>query len=864
MIDLDILRAYGTTPNRLREIFERTTMADPGSEASEELKTSFKNWQLDQERRKKIETQIADLLNEGVSFGLKNSQFYAAVDLAWDTPAVSGLSLVPLMLYTQGKVGLTQCAQSLTACPTTAGLVQKDPNGAVTGVDWPKFLDVSINMVRSYVTRRHAAQSVKYANLYPHYKYEARDTSQVGKLRADVASQEAEIITDGFGNRHHDSQVMRDGLLYGHCIDFVRCSWEVYKQQYAIDIAQELKTNEPEKGETRIVKEGVSFVHIHPSRVIADNSEPLPAINDDVGPKHIGYWDIARASSILDNPMYYNTKDISYGSGLWTLYSRHLDYFSQYFCNVKPPPSLFGNTPTPVLPNIAPTATPDPAMSNERSASVGVYTGEQANMSVFKSEIFLKLVPVNYGIGTYPWETWFRFVVASDSTVIYAEPLPSSPAVVLAINERDSRQLNASFAHDVMWAQDMMSNLVTQLALAVQGELLKVIGINTDIVNSDDIKKIESRLKGTSWASDGPIIIPFSLKQLADEMEIKTDAVFKIGETNQGKSVEVIFRAMTQLLALVERMTAMSPAEQGQPAPREISATEVTEIASTTQNVYSFISDAVDEFRAAKKRIIYESLVCCKQGKVQVPVIGRYSKKTIADAGFEIAPGADPVDRPASTTVIGARKKLIHDLVFTTRDGSERPVNTQAANTLVQLVQGILAFPPVLQALGKQKLYDLFNEIFRMSGTGVDLNLEVQEGDSAGFGDDQIAQMQQILQQLQQAMQEIAQATEKNSKDNVQQEEVNKHQEGILDGLRAAVDLVKKSASDINTLLGRADAVDEKLQKLKVAVIPYQYAPEEIRRQIEANVGMTPARSPTYLEEKIATETAQSTSTVTS
>lgn len=219
-----ILQKHNTTKERLRKIFEKRTMQQPDKDATEEERDAFKSWQKDEEVRKRFELEIQDALLESVSWGLRNYQFYAAVDLAWDTPSVSKTQL-PLLLYAQGKIKLDSCLTQLAALPNGSSYIKKV--GETSTVDLPKFIETSINLCRSIVTRRHAAQSVKYSNLYPYYKYESRSTGLIGKLKADVMSQEAEIVIDGFGYRHHDSQVMRDGLLYGHVVDFVRAPWEL-------------------------------------------------------------------------------------------------------------------------------------------------------------------------------------------------------------------------------------------------------------------------------------------------------------------------------------------------------------------------------------------------------------------------------------------------------------------------------------------------------------------------------------------------------------------------------------------------------------------------------------------------------------
>jgi len=213
---------------------------------------------------------------------------------------------------------------------------------------------------------------------------------------------------------------------------------------------------------------------------------------------------------------------------------------------------------------------------------------------------------------------------------------------------------------------------------------------------------------------------------------------------------------MAQLVQLSERLMALSPHELGQPAPREITATETNMMAGTTETIYGFISDAIDEFRAAKKRILYESFMVCGNDKVRVPVMNRYSRKVIGLAGFDIAKeDQDPTEflvddgTPKRQTVIGTKNKLNYEFIFTSRDGALRSVNTQSANVLVQLLGGVISNPQIMPAIGKEKLFEIVNEIFRLSGAGVDLKLELQEGESPQMGVDPAnQQLQQVLQQL--------------------------------------------------------------------------------------------------------------------
>jgi hypothetical protein len=56
--------------------------------------------------------------------------------------------------------------------------------------------------------------------------------------------------------------------------------------------------------------------------------------------------------------------------------------------------------------------------------------------------------------------------------------------------------------------------------------------------------------------------------------------------------------------------------------------------------------------------------------------------------------------------------------------------------------------PAVASAIGKEKIFEIVNEIFRLSGAGVDLKLSVKDGETDQFGADQNTQMQQVLSQI--------------------------------------------------------------------------------------------------------------------
>ena len=126
------------------------------------------------------------------------------------------------------------------------------------------------------------------------------------------------------------------------------------------------------------------------------------------------------------------------------------------------------------------------------------------------------------------------------------------------------------------------------------------------------------------------------------------------------------------------------------------------------------------------KKVLYEHLVSCSSDDFVVPIKGRYSNDTIEEAGFQTE--SDIGTESTKRNVIGNPDNLIHEYLFTSRDGAERARDTQSAQVLGTLLQGIMQMDGMAQALGKERMFEMFNEVFRMSGAH-DLRLEVDQKD---------------------------------------------------------------------------------------------------------------------------------------
>lgn len=698
MIDLNILDERGINTRSLREIFT----ASPGENGEKNER---------HETRKRIEDLLQARIQDGVKWGLKISPLYHAVDIGWDSQPVQ-TDTVPLLMLAMGKIDAKAFAQQVKDLGAANKYCTFAKDGSIKEIDIPPFWETNFNLIRSVITRRHAAQSSRFSNLWPYFRYEPNSTTTIGKLRGDVMSQYAEGMVNAYNYRHFFSQCMRDMFLYGHTVAFPLQAWD-RKVQWR---GQKLNTANPDEApyEAVVEKEGLDFTNPHPTRVFWDRAAPLANVNTNTGPEWIGYWDLLRYSTIKENDEFWNVKSVAASTYFPGLLATYKSYFSYYYSDPK-----VMNIPT----------ADDP---NDRVAAAQKYTETTEDQGVMVTTVFMRLNPKKTGIGDYPFPVWFRFVVGSDNTVLFAEPMPSLPALYGGINEHDGRAQNISTAHGLMPYQDQLTQILTHLRMRICQSFLQIWLIDEDAIEKP-VKDYITGVLGKKNFYVEPVALWYSGAKMKD---IGTDPanMIRIIRAEMQAEISAAFDSIMKLLAIVDRLENMSPNELGQPNPREVAAREVQEIATSVSSIYSFISDGIDEMRSAAKRLIYESSLMCATADVRVPVIARYTEETVRAAGFEPFDDGEP-NRPGDPrakriTVTGSVGALEYDYYFSSRDGAERASNTQAAQVLTQLAQFILSAPNIAQAIGKERLFEMFNEIFRLSGAAFDLRLELEDAES--------------------------------------------------------------------------------------------------------------------------------------
>ena len=712
-LDYKILDKYGTSDERLRQLFT----ADPSKLPQDCSKEDREKCEDDAQMRKRIEQLIASRIDDSILQNLRASHLMAAVDLAWDSSMISRRT-IPLVMYAQRRIDMDRCIKELQELKCADQYVKRDKStGRVIGLDLPKFTEINVNLLRSVIGRRVAAQSARFTNLFPFFKYEPRGTSEADKLRGDLVSQRTDIMADQYGYRGSQVQWIRDMLLYPHCVVFPAAKW--HREVEWIDanesMAEEYRSQEPEVRAV-VKREGVPMLCPHPSRVFYDMVHPITSINSDSGCEWFGFWDVCRYSEIGDNSDYFNRGVVSYNAESTNWFFTYSSYFSQYYCTIKPP---FEEGTL--------------ASYNDRKNQVGYYSSAMRDSAVYLTHYYWKVRPNQWRMGDYPHHVWLHLVIANSRTIIGAEIMPDCPGFVFSFNESAQRTVNLSMANELMPFNDQLSNLFSHLLEATKRDMFGVAMLNLDAfpVENPDAKQalddFRSTMKNENFFASTTVVEVSLIKMR--ELGIDLENVFKITRPQPNQNLTAIYNAITQVMLMGERVMSLSPQEQAQMAPRETSATEVQIAAAATENMYQFISDAVDEGRAAMKRYLYHALISLGSEFIYLPVVNRYRKDIAQRAGFRIvdeeelaAPGL-----PQQFSVIGKKHQLQAPYIFNTRDGAERVSNIQSAQTLVQLL-GVLMQPAVLAMLQREKLADLINTIVRQSGAGVDITLEPPPG----------------------------------------------------------------------------------------------------------------------------------------
>lgn len=727
MINLKTLKKFGVTQAALKSLFTAKVKAD---------------------HVQKLVDQITERIKTGMDNNMRDWKVFYAIDKAYDAPfyqssqtllqgladgKTSGQDVVGLLkdLGVQ-NVGIT-CSCKRTGCVDPACLGQKT-------IDYPMLTEVLVPIVHAYVNIRWA-RIYNDHNLVPLHKYEPSASTTENRLKCGILTQRAELQSNQMNHRAYLRQAILQSLQYSTCLMMPKEAWWADRQP---DSEGKLKTQ----------REGIRYDLPHPSRYYFDLAHPIFTLNSDTGCRFSGNWQLVPYGDIANNEMYWNKTSVAFGSDSFKFFTSNKNYFSlMYPCTMSFPTIKDGEPPIAGALN-----------QQERFGKYGSTDYDKATLITNHFQLInpqkdLKLTNKE-GKG-YNGNVWFRFVIASDNTVIYCEPMAYAPTRYFGCDVDASRARNVGLALEIAPYQTMIGNFLTQAVLTAKNNLTKVIFVNTDVLDNTIIKKLKD-IGEKRYVK--PQIIPYSkIDSTAQNLENAT--AFQEVQFSQQSVAESINMIKT-LLDILERVLVMSSQEVAASASHEQSATEVGIVAQSTSTRLSFTSSFIDDGIYAWNQQIYEAGLAHWDDEIfaQVAIENDADKKKLEEMGFEV----EATDGVMTVGVRGSKTKLGVESFTVRRDAADRVNNSAVAAQMVQLFQAFIGNPILLKAVGVHQVVESFNRIASIAGLPRDYRLNATSdpfkdgsAEAGGQGGDQQAKAveAQLANILPQVMAKVQQDT---------------------------------------------------------------------------------------------------------
>ena len=728
MISPKVFERHGCDAASLRRIFEKKQGQDYSPKIVSLIAT------------------IRSRMQQGRLQNLKDYRYFAAMDYAYDAP------------YYQTTPTLVQhvCNQNLSYEESLKvvegwGLrwgdifkIKLKPDGTkdldLKGqpqleVIAPSLVRTLIPMVKSYLTIR-CAKLFTDRNQVPLFKFEPLRNTEENAVLCEVLNNIMEAMVTQFGYRDELRDAIFHTLLYGINIMFPQEAWYEEKQ-------------ENEDGSERTLKEGIRYIQPHPTRMFYDLFYRTSSINSDSGCEYTGHWRVERYGAIRSNPMFFNQSAIPYGTNWF-----ENPYAGTYFSDFYPPCTMAfpqGQTLNPQM----------------RETQAGIYATTDEDKALFVTELFMKLKPSEWdlcdpgesGKKPYTHPVWFRFVMASDETVVYAEPLAYTPNIYYGYDADGARVRNASMALELIPFQDQLGNLLSQILLTAKQNLANVVFYDMNIVDADQIRKLnnagETALRGVNLVGYD------SEKNLKAGLDTRT--AFQPISLGKQSTAELM-NTLNTVISIAERMLAFSAQELGSAASHQQSAEEMRVISNSIGVRVAYTGTFIDDGNDAWKRQLADAMMAYMDSDFVAEVSPETQNldEVLHKLGFEVvSKGGGNV----KTRVKGKKEKLMPlllDGLVSNKDGPDRGTDAQAAAVMMQTVQAVAGNPELAQQIGTQNLLHLLTRAARMGGAPRDFELK-----AAADKQNAPLTLEQVQQLIQQQGQQMMQAIGKEVADHV-------------------------------------------------------------------------------------------------
>lgn len=520
---------------------------------------------------------VAARIKDGYTQSLTDWKMYYAVDLAYDTPF--NQTTATFVQHILGKhLDAKQTLDELSKwglSEDTLFLTVKAPggNGTMKVLNVPVFYQIFIPIVKAYTTVR-LAKIFNERNSDPLLEYKPIKEIEHDQVLCEVMTDIASTIGRWYGYPAVLRQAIQNMLKYGISITFPREEWS--KEHHIFDDA-----NGPKR---KKIKEGIRLMSPHPSQMYYDIKSPLTTLNTDSGIEFLGHWRVGSYGEILDNPNYWNRKNIFCGTN-WFLSPLAGNFFQEVFpCSMKFPVNVH-----------------QPQTRDDKAAWYN--TTADRDKSIFLTEHYQKIIPKDWGLGQYKYPVWHRFTMAGDDTPVYVAPVGYTPGWFMGCDYDENSGRTVGFAGECIPWQDQLGNILSQMMLVAKQNLTNVIFYDTNLVNVEDIEKMknvgESRYRATQY-------IGFDSMKVVRGMGMNQQNAFMPVQLTK-MNMQELAQLVPMTLGIMERVLQISAQEAGTQGTHQQSKFELQQVGGASTNRVMFTCSYVDEGIDAWKQQILDA-----------------------------------------------------------------------------------------------------------------------------------------------------------------------------------------------------------------------------------------------------------------
>lgn len=654
---------------------------------------------------------MSQRIQAGREANLEDYQTYWAIDIAHE---VNHRQITPTLV--QSLLDKNLSAEETIKQFEALGLSEKDLVLTVdkgNGVEYkyvnvPVFFQILIPIVVSY----HKARTARLYNerdKSPLLKYPPAKQTNENRVLCEIITDMVDTVSQWYGYPEYLKQAIHQTLKYGVMLSFAKEEW--HHEAQIID------------GKARIQKEGLRYDMPHPSRMGYDLYHSAATINTDTGCEYAYHWDVVRYGDVLDNRKYWNRDSITFGTN-WMDKPLYRNYFAEVFpCQLKFPAMV------------------DPTSSRQDKAAY--YSTTHRDAALFLTHFFWKLIPRNYGLGTYKYPVWHRFTIASDSTVIWAEPCAYNPLWFMGYDWDAQAGQPSSFSLECIPWQDHIGNLLSQMILTAKQNLGQVSFYDKRIVSPADIKQLENLGERRYRAKQ---YIGYDSSQFARSGLSVKEAFFD--PQMQYRPIVEMQSMLSTAINLMERVLQITAQETGSAAQHYQSKEEIVTTQGAASTRVNFTGSGIDAGMDAWRKQLYDANMAYREDEVEahIPNDIRELDSLVEKIGFKITG-----DGPHKKLVKGSKATLRYVEFARTNVPPSDGADKEMSQVLFQTLQIISQKPEFVQAIGVNRILKLIEQGAKLAGAPDDFDITSIPADGGGVMPEALMQqLGPILQQLQQ------------------------------------------------------------------------------------------------------------------